>query len=260
MIRVTIRFYEELNDFIPPNQRKKDLSTTYYGKRAIKDLIESYSIPHVEVDLILVNGESVGFDYLVEDGDRISVYPMFERLNISGLSKLREHPLRESRFILDVHLGKLAKYLRILGFDVMYNNHMDDPELAQISSDTKRILLTRDIGLLKRKIVERGLIIRHNNPYEQCVEVLDRLDLWDKVNPFTRCMVCNKKIKIIKTNTPEYHLIENIVPPNVKKWCSEYHYCPTCNKAYWKGSHWDTMKSFLDRLNVDHSKKIHLKP
>jgi len=252
-LNVIIRFYEELNDFIKPDLRKKQISATLYGKGTVKDLIESYGVPHVEVDLILVNGESVGFDYYIEDGDLISVYPVFERFNISGLSKLREVPLRESRFLLDIHLGKLAKYLRLLGFDIMYDNKMDDPELAMISNTTKRILITRDRKLLMRRIVERGLFIRNDDPYDQCIEVLERLDLWDDLQPFSRCMVCNQKIEPIEINTPEFEKIEDLIPSKVKGWCSTYSYCSTCHKAYWKGSHWDKMTAFLERLTEEHN-------
>jgi len=251
--RVTIRFYEELNDFIKTDLRKRQITTSFYGKRTVKDLIESFGVPHVEIDLILVNGESVGFDYIVEDNDLISVYPVFERFNIGGVSQLRQSPLRETRFLLDVHLGKLAKYLRLLGFDAMYNNKMDDPELAMISNKTQRILLTRDRGLLKRKLVERGMFIRNNDPYKQLLEVIDKLDLWDRIQPFRRCMVCNKEIKAIEINTPEFHEIEGLIPPNVKEWCKEYNYCSNCQKVYWKGCHWDRLNELINRLREEHT-------
>ncbi len=248
-LNVTIRFYEELNDFIKEDLNKQKIQTSFYGKRTVKDLIESYGVPHVEVDLILVNGESVGFDHIMKDGDLISVYPVFERLNISGLSKLRDVPLRDTRFILDVHLGKLAKYLRMLGFDTLYQNKMDDPELAMISNNTKRILLTRDRGLLMRRIVERGLFIRNNDPYDQCLEVIEKLDLWDTIHPFSRCMVCNQKINTIEISQPEFKEIEGLIPTKVKKWYTEYYYCKSCHKVYWKGSHFDRMNEFIEQLS-----------
>lgn len=247
-LNVTIRFYEELNDFIKEDLRKQKIQTSFYGKRTVKDLIESYGVPHVEVDLILVNGGSVGFDHIMKDGDLISVYPVFERLNISGLSKLRDVPLRDTRFILDVHLGKLAKYLRMLGFDTLYHNKMDDPELAMISNNTKRILLTRDRGLLMRRKVERGVFIRNNEPFDQCLEVIEKLDLLDAVHPFSRCMLCNENIITIKRNQPEFEEIEGLIPTKVKKWHTEYYYCKSCHKAYWKGSHFNRMKEFIEQL------------
>ena len=109
MYRITIRFYEELNDFLPPAQRKKDIIHAFRGRRSVKDLVESFGVPHVEVDLVLVNGASVDFSYIVSDGDRISVYPEFETLDVGDVSRLRPEPLRDTRFVLDVHLGKLAR-------------------------------------------------------------------------------------------------------------------------------------------------------
>jgi hypothetical protein len=129
--RAVFRFYEELNDFLPNNRKKTAFSYAFEGKPSVKDAIESVGIPHVEVDLILVNGESVDFKYQLRDNDHISVYPVFESLNISEVSKIREKPLRNMAFVLDVHLGKLAKYLRMFGFDTVYRNDYDDPEIIR---------------------------------------------------------------------------------------------------------------------------------
>ena len=128
--RVTVRFYEELNDFLRRDRRKRDIEFSFDGRRSVKDLIESFGVPHVEVDLVLVNGESVGFDYIVADGDRISVYPVFESLDIRNVTRLRPEPLRDARFVLDVHLRKLAHRLRLLGFDAVFDGRLDDPDLA----------------------------------------------------------------------------------------------------------------------------------
>lgn len=247
-LNVSVRFYEELNDFIKSDLRKKDIQCSYYGKRSVKDLVESYGVPHVEVDLILVNGESVGFDYWVEDGDRISVYPMFERFNIEGVTKLGKAPLREPRFVLDVHLGKLAKYLRMLGFDSLYDCTMDDPELATLSHSTQRILLTCDRRLLMRNIVERGMLIRSREPFQQCVEVVDRLDLWNSFHPFSRCMECNGEVQNIEKSSDAYENIENLIPPKVKAQIDSFSYCPLCHKVYWRGSHWNNMNTLLEKL------------
>lgn len=140
-------------------------------------MIESLGIPHTEVDLILVNDESVDFSHAVQDGDRVSVYPVFEAFDISPIVRVRPQPLRESRFVLDVHLGRLASYLRILGFDTLYRNDYDDEELAGFSRNDGRILLTRDRGILKRSEVTHGYWVRENRPREQVVGVVRRFDL-----------------------------------------------------------------------------------
>src|ERR1700675_342197 len=120
-VRATFRFYEELNDFLPWQRRKR--ATEYRCARAasVKNAIEALGVPHTEVELVLVNGESVDFSYLVREGDYVSVYPKFERFDIRPLLKVRGQPLRELRFIADAHLGGLARLLRMLGFDTLYS-------------------------------------------------------------------------------------------------------------------------------------------
>jgi len=120
------RFYAELNDLLPSRKRKElEHEFSFFGKNTVKDAIESFNIPHTQVDLIVVNQVSVGFDYLLNPGDRVSVYPVFETLDISPVTRLRPKPLRHPAFILDVHLGKLARLMRMAGFDTLYriNSH-----------------------------------------------------------------------------------------------------------------------------------------
>jgi hypothetical protein len=138
------RFYEELNDFLRPEQRKQTLTYRFNGNPGIKDPIEVFGVPHTEVDLIVVNGESVGFGYRLKDADRIAVYPVFEGFDISPIVRLREAPLRHTAFVVDVNLGKLARLLRLFGFDTLFANSFDDREIAAISVEQQRIILTRD--------------------------------------------------------------------------------------------------------------------
>lgn len=165
-VQGTIRFYEELNDHLRGYPKKEDIVFSYKGRRSVKDLIESFGVPHCEVDLILVNSLSVAFDYSVKNGDRISVYPQFERFNLERVSKLRAEALRETKFVADVHLGKLVRKLRLLGFDTLYDQSWHDSNLVQISAEQRRVLLTCDRELLKHSIVEWGMAIRSRNPQE----------------------------------------------------------------------------------------------
>ena len=142
--KINIRFYEELNDFLPEEKRKIRFVHHYIDRTSVKDLIESLGVPHAEVDLILVNGKSVGFDYLINDEDDISVYPVFESFDITDIQHLRPKPLREPKFICDVHLGKLARYLRMMGFDVYYYNDLTDEKIVSVSLKEKRAILTKD--------------------------------------------------------------------------------------------------------------------
>ncbi len=191
---INIRFYEELNDFLPKDKKKVTFEHTFSGKMTVKDIIESLNVPHTEIDLILLNGKSVDFNARPESGDRISVYPVFESLDISNVTRLRPEPLRNPRFILDVHLGKLAKYLRMLGFDSLYQNDFEDDEIIEISIKEKRIILTRDLGILKNNKVTHGYWIRSQKPKVQMNEVLNRFDLSNQIEPLNRCIECNGKI------------------------------------------------------------------
>lgn len=241
MVQVTLRFYEELSDFLPTEKKKQDFSVAFPLARSVKDLIESLGVPHVEVDLILVNGKTKTFDYLVADGDRISVYPIFERLDITSATKLRPEPLRRSRFIIDVHLKTLAKRLRLLGFDSLYDQKFDDIELARISENQRRILLTRDRQLLMRKNVSRGLFIRNTKPALQLIEVAERLDLTAQLKPFTRCTECNGEIHPVSLDS-----VVDLLPRGVQSWCREFHRCGNCGKVYWKGSHYVTLTNYVE--------------
>lgn len=236
----SFRFYEELNDFLPRNKRKVSFEHHFEGSPGIKDVIEALGVPHAEVDLILVNGESVDFPYRLQDGDRVAVYPVFEALDISAVSKVRRVPLREPKFILDVHLGKLAKRLRLLGFDALYRNDLQDKEIVEISLNEKRIILTRDIGLLKNKRVTHGYWLRSQQPKRQLREIVRRFDLENLIQPFTRCLECNGNIHPV-----EKEAVLRRLPPNTRKYYQNFYQCAECGKIYWEGSHYQKMVSFL---------------
>jgi hypothetical protein len=241
--QVTIRFYEELNDFLPPENRKRDFQQTLNHPGSVKDFIETIGVPHTEIDLILVNGRSVDFSYQVQDGDRISVYPLFESMDITPVTRLRPGPLRQPRFILDQHLGKLAHYLRMLGFDCLYRNDYHDPELASVSSREGRILLTCDRQLLMRKAVSRGYFVRTREPEKQLREVVQRLDLRNAISPFTRCMECNGRLESVDKKT-----IIKELPVRTRDEFDEFRRCTQCGKIYWKGSHYDRMQELIAGL------------
>ena len=200
-------------------------------------------MPHTEVDLILVNGESKDFSYIINGGDDISVYPVFESIDISNLQKLRPEPLREPKFILDVHLGTLARYLRMLGFDTNYRNDFSDQEIVKISLEEKRAILTRDVGILKRSEVTRGYWVRNTNPVKQVEEVVNRFDLKNLIKEFTRCVECNSVLEKI-----EKEKIIDRLPPKVKAAHNDFLYCKSCDKIYWRGSHYDSMKELIEKL------------
>ncbi|MGD8415266.1 MAG: Mut7-C RNAse domain-containing protein [Candidatus Latescibacterota bacterium] len=230
------RFYAELNDFLRSSKRQRTFPYRFSGNPSVKDAIEAIGVPHPEVDLIVVNGESVGFDRHLSEGDKVSVYPVFESLDISPVVRLRPKPLRETRFILDVHLGKLARLLRMLGFDTLYRSDYEDQEIVAIAMTERRIILTRDVELLKANAVTHGFWIRAIVPNEQVGEVLERLDLYSQIRPFMRCMVCNATIQPVEKE----EVLESL-PENVREKQDEFFICRGCDKVYWKGSHYQDM-------------------
>jgi uncharacterized protein with PIN domain len=240
---IHIRFYEELNDFLPVSMQKRDIEYSFKINQTVKDAVEAIGVPHTEIDLILVNGKSVGFDYQLQVGDRISVYPVFESFDISPLVRLRPKPLRETKFILDVHLGKLCKHLRMLGFDTFYRNDLDDPEIIGRSVAEKRIILTRDLGILKNGHVTHGYFLRSQDSKIQLKEIMKRFDLKNQVAPFKRCMECNGLMSRI-----EKAEIEDQLKDRTKAYFDEFFQCTSCNKIYWGGSHFDNMKTFIKEI------------
>jgi len=237
------RFYEELNDFLPRHQQKVIFPYPFNGTPSIKDAVEAIGIPHTEVDLILVNSNSVGFGYQLQPGDRVSVYPVFESLDIAAVTHLRPKPLREPEFILDVHLGKLARRLRMLGFDSLYRNDFHDHQLVELAQREMRIVLTRDRGLLKNKVVTHGYWIRSHQPDEQVREVIQRFDLGGRIRAFSRCRVCNGTIEIVDRKH-----IENLLLPKTSQYYDEFHVCVGCGRVYWEGSHYQKMKTYIERI------------
>ena len=243
MGRATVRFYAELNDLVAPERRFRDSEVAFAGSPAVKDVIESLGVPHGEIDLLLLNGRSAGLGERLRDGDRVAVYPVFEGFDIGALTALRTEPLREPRFILDGHLGRLAAYLRMLGFDVLWEQQPLDAELARLSAEDQRILLTRDLGLLKRSQVTHGLFVRATDPEEQLRAVVERLHLERLARPFTRCMRCNGSLEGV-----ELAAVEAELPPRLRERVREVRRCAGCRKLYWAGTHHDRMSALIRRV------------
>ncbi|RJP63257.1 MAG: twitching motility protein PilT [Ignavibacteriales bacterium] len=243
MHKVFFRFYEELNDFLPEEKRKTRFEHTYLNRASVKDMIESIGVPHTEIDLILVNGISVGFNYIVQPNDEISVYPVFESFDISEVQHLRALPLRDPKFVLDVHLGTLARYLRMFGIDSSYKNDFKKDEMVNISLNEKRTILSKDRNLLKRNEITHGYWIRNDYPVNQVKEVIERFHLQIFINEFTRCLECNSLLTAVNKSK-----IEGELPLKVKERQNEFYRCTGCNKIYWKGSHYEKMEKLISQI------------
>jgi hypothetical protein len=208
-------------------------------------MIEALGVPHTEVELVLINGESVRFDRLLRDGDRVSVYPKFETLDITPLLRVREQPLRRIRFVADAHLGGLAHMLRMMGFDTLYDNHFEDAEIEVIAARDARIVLTRDRELLKRRTITHGCFVHALKSALQLREVFDRLDLARSARPFTLCLACNAPLRAI-----DKVLVEERLPPRVRERYQRFSTCDQCQRVFWEGSHWQRMRALVEQLRA----------
>jgi hypothetical protein len=243
MAIATLRCYEELNDFLPHAQRRRDMVLQFDPPAPVRHLVETVGVPHTEIELVLRNGESVDLEARVEDGDRLALYPVFECFEVAPLVRLRPAPLREPRFLADAHLGRLARDLRLLGFDTAFANDLGDDELARRAAAERRILLTRDRQLLMRREVTHGCYLRPARPEEQLAYVVRRLQLCRRIRPFTRCTACNTPVEAVGRETVAARL-----PPSVRRVHDCFWRCGGCGRVYWQGSHWRAMAGRVARL------------
>lgn len=213
------------------------------GNPSVKDAIESLGVPHTEVDLIFAGRRSVDFNYHLQDEDKIKVYPVTARPRVKNVQHLSIRHLKKTRFVLDSHLGKLARHLRLLGFDSLYKKDFPDREIAEIAQRQGRVVLTRDIGLLKNKAVKYGYWVRGTDPNRQVQEILRRFALWEDIRPFRFCLECNGQIKKVAKKK-----ISERLPPRVKEYYNAYYMCPQCRRVYWQGSHHRKLADFVQNI------------
>jgi uncharacterized protein len=228
-------FLGRLNDFLPRDQRNQVIPVSFRGRQTLKHLAESLGVPHPEIGLVLVNGVEQALDTITEDGDRVKMHPI-----PNGMPA-------EARFILDGHLGRLAAYLRMLGFDCLYESTYDDDELAVLAQKEGRILLSRDRRLFMRKVISPGYCLRSLDPVEQLSELIVRFDLRERIKPFHRCLRCNHPLEPV-----EKEIIFDRLEPLTRLYFDEFQICPACKQIYWKGSHYERMISLIEQNINNH--------
>ena len=232
MNQAQFHLLEDLEFFLRPSLRGKDVTLTFGDDQSVKHLVESLGVPHTEIGEIEVDGQSVGFGYLVRNGEQVDVRCVAQQ-------QLPEEP----RFVLDSHLGRLASHLRMLGLDSLYNRDYQDDELVSISIQENRILLSRDRRLLMHKVILQGYCLRSLEPDGQIREVVRRYTLQDWIKPFSRCMCCNHPLEPVSKERV-LHRLEALT----KLYFEEFHLCPACNHVYWKGSHVEHMLELVNQL------------
>jgi len=224
-------FHGRLNDFLHRDQRDQQVTISFQGWQSIKHLAESLGVPHPEIGRIQVNGRDEALGSITQDGGRVDVYP------------IENGCPTEPRFLLDCHLGRLTAHLRMLGFDCLYQNDYDDSNMAEIVQQDGRILLTRDRRLLMRKIILHGYCLRSLDSLEQLTEVIQRFELINQIQPFHRCLRCNHPLEPVGKEA-----ILDRLEPLTKQYFDDFHICPACGQIYWKGSHYEQMEKFIERI------------
>ena len=233
-MRVWFRFYGELNDFLTPARRNTEFEHVVGATDTIKHIIESLGVPHTEIDRVMVNRQICPSSEQLVDGDHICVFPHSEPVI-----------LEDPRFVLDGHLGRLAAYLRMLGFDTWYDRSADDARLAAVANKERRALLTRDVGLLKRREIEIGYCVRCDKPHDQLREVSSRFALHSRFTPFQRCMDCNGFLCPVSKAE-----VADLLPPHTRETKSEFSRCSDCGKVFWRGSHYARMVGWIAELTA----------
>ena len=239
-----MRCYEELNNYLAPKRQRQSFVYEYAGEPTLQAVLKDLGIPPGEVSLVLANGISVSLNYTLQPGERIAIYPVFERFDISSVTKVEQGAVRHTRFIASQHLGRLAVKLRLLGFDTVYRNDFSTKDLLELSAKEQRIILTRGKSLLKRRDVTPAFLIKSERLGEQLAEVLIGLDLFLQLRPFSRCLSCNGEIVVIAKDQ-----ILNVVPASIRESQAEFFKCGCCGKIYWKGSHYENMTQEVGRLS-----------
>jgi uncharacterized protein with PIN domain len=231
MSTADFQFSGRLQDFLPRGQRDQIIHVDFRERQSIKHLAESLGVPHPEIGPVLVNGQEETLSTITQDGDQVEIRPIPNGCPI------------EPRFVLDNHLGRLAAYLRMLGFDCLYRNDYDDEELAETAQWEKRILLSRDRRLLMRKSVTYGYCLRSLDSLEQLTEIIQRFGLISRIAPFHRCLRCNHLLEPVAKEA-----ILDRLEPLTKLYFDEFQICPACQQIYWKGSHYEKMQKLVQAL------------
>ncbi len=242
-IQVDIRFYGPLKELLSKKRRSSAFKRILPESTSVKDLIEGCGVPHTEVDLVLVNGKRAAFEDLIQGGERISVYPVFLSLELPESDHMQIRTLQSPSFVVDVNLGKLAGYLRIAGFDSKYWNNARDRHLIKIMLEEGRMLLTRDRKLLMHNVVDKGYLVRSDQPVEQLEEVLIRFDLYEEIRSFTRCVLCNGLLKEVSKQE-----VLDQLKPLTKRYYDRFSKCRNCGQIYWPGSHRERLNSKLQKI------------
>jgi uncharacterized protein with PIN domain len=218
----------ELRLFLRPAQRAGSVPVSCDGVSSLGHVVETLGIPLTEVGSLLANASQVPAAYRPRAGDSLEVHPVE-----------RPQDLPSARFVLDVHLGTLARRLRLLGLDTAYANDMDDDALIDLANEEHRVLLTQDRGLLRRRKLWLGAYVRGARPDDQLADVLSRFA--PPLAPWTRCTACNGLLSSAGKADVQAQLL-----PGTRRTYQEFSRCATCGRVYWRGAHSRRLQTIVE--------------
>ncbi|MDX2694629.1 hypothetical protein Sipo8835_33830 [Streptomyces ipomoeae] len=228
VIRVEVT--PELALFVPPGRRGSATALVIDGVSTLGHVIESLGVPLTEVGALVVDGREVPVSHIPADGESVTVRTVERPQRVPGA------PLR---FLLDVHLGTLARRLRLLGVDAAYEStDIGDPALAARSAAERRVMLSRDRGLLRRRELWAGAFVYSTRPEEQLRDVLDRFA--PELRPWSRCTACNG---MLKAATKEE--VADRLEDGTHRSYDVFAQCEECGRAYWKGAHHEQLEAIV---------------
>lgn len=244
-MHIFINFHEQLNFFLKDRHKGRSIKYPLTRRASVKDIIESFGIPHTETGCILFNNTLVDFSFVPESCGTLQVDAILEPFKLLQPSLLRPKPADNIKFIADVNVIKLGRLLILLGFDVVFSSSWSDKNIADMADKTGRIVLTRDTGLLKRSKIVFARRIRADLPYDQLVETIRFFGLAPLISLFSRCTQCNRKLNPVPKKEV-LHLLE----PKTKLYFNSFFQCPECKKVFWRGSHYDHILNKMASLGI----------
>ena len=250
MPQLKIIFPKEFNSFKRRKNKDQEIIYPLERKTSIKNIIESLGVPHTEIGKIVVEDKDVDFNYIPANSQKITVLPIIPPFDVTRPSLLRPEPLQKIRFVVDVNVGKLARLLRMLGLDAEYSPKFLDKDILFFSKTEKRIVLSKDIGLLECRQIIFGRHVQSIYPDDQLVEIIGFFGINGPFDFFSRCLRCNNKLSLVNTKDILHRL-----EPKTQKYFNRFKICPRCNRIYWRGSHYEKMKSRLLKFWNDYGLK-----
>ncbi len=238
-----LHLHGDLVDLVRRRARDGVVDVPVPSPRSVKDAIESVGVPHTEIGAIAVDGADAGWDRLLHGAEVVRALPVDHVA--ARDSRVTPPPLpRPLRFVADVHLGTLARRLRVVGIDTAWRNDATDDELVACMLTEDRVLLTRDRGLLMRRAVVHGALVRHDDPDEQLVEIAARFSLAGHAAPGTRCPRCNGAVERADPDD----VAADLEPGTRAAGHDSFGRCRDCRRLYWSGAHADAIEDIIDRV------------